>query len=904
MEDLYYTLVNEIAQWVEGYMAYVTGLDVTLARYNPLNLRGSSYIPLPDKVRLTKAVVNLKNKDEKCFMWSVTRALNLVDVHPERITPLLRKQAEELDWSSIKFPLEPNKVSIDKFEEVNDVSVCIFGFNDDTYVPVRVPKRVCSRSVDLFYFGDKTRKMHYAVVNSLSRLLSSSLSKHKSSAFICRRCLCNQHSHKRLEEHTWFCSRHEPTKTVMPEEGSVQKFRAHFKTIRQPVVVYYDFETLHRKTDEVHGQTLLKDKHIPASFAMVIISDIPGYQPRPVSYLGKDAQIVFLGVLERLRDDFHKKFCVPRKMVFGQEERELHNSQGTCYGCWEGFDDDHPKGHKVRDHCHFTGKYRGALHNICNLRLRQNWTIPVIAHNSSGYDSHLFVRDLCRESEGEETDVGAIPENEQKYISFFKDKYFGVEREDGKVLKRKVTLNFVDSFKHLGCGLDSLVAGLREGGNVSMVQYFGGEKAKLLDRKGVYCYEYLDSFDRFDETSLPPKEVFSRCLGQGSVFREGHKKGEIVPEGISDEDYAHAQKVWEELKCEDFGDFSETYNMADTLQLADVFEAYRGETMETFGIDPVYYPILASVAQDAMLKYTCSEVELLTDENMYMFFEEGCRGGVSMACKRYSKANNKYMGERYNPEEEEVHDLYHDANGLYAGCLMGPLPYKDFKWISKERLAEMGRDHSLIKSCTLELDLDVPEDHTFHDYTSCFPLAPEHKVVGGVTKLVPNLLNKRCYIVHHSALQTYLKHGLILKKIHRGVSYTEKDFIRPYIELCVKKRQASKTKFESDLWKLYNNAVFGKQMENVRACSGVVIVSGELARGKKRLRKLVASPTFRGAVIFSNSSLTSVTRSNPFRLGKLFWTRARVLCMSTGTEWLSPCGVIGLECVGWARMVF
>ena len=268
----------------------------------------------------------------------------------------------------------------------------------------------------------------------------------------------------------------------------------------------------------------------------------------------------------------------------------------------------------------------------------------------------------------------------------------------------------------------------------------------------MFTLEYLDSLERFEETSLPSREKFDNYLNFGSIYEEGCEKGEIKPESVSEEGYTYAQKVWKELGCQNFGDYTETYCMADTLQLADVFEAYRKETMETFGIDPAYYPTLASVAEDAMLKYTGAEVELLLDENMYMFFEEGARGCVSMAVKRYSKANNKYLGERYDSTKEEVHILYHDANALYGGCLMMPLPYKDFRWISKEKLARMEKDHSLIKSCTLEVDLDVPRDQAFHDYTNCFPLAPEHKVVGKVTKLVPNLLDKRCYIVHHSAL--------------------------------------------------------------------------------------------------------------------------------------------------------
>ena len=247
----------------------------------------------------------------------------------------------------------------------------------------------------------------------------------------------------------------------MPEKGSVQKFRAHRKTICQPIVVYYDFECLHEMTNKSYGQTLLKGEHIPVAFSMVIISDIPGYQPKLVKYRDPDAQKVFVKELEKFRDNFFQRFRVPREMILGEKEQALHDSQDKCYNCDERFYVGHPKGHKVRDHCHLTGAYRGALHNVCNLRLKQNWSIPVLAHNSSKYDSHLFVQDLCGE-EGEPTDVGAIPENEQNYISFTKDKYFKEPGEGGKTFTRKVTLSFVDTYRHLQSGLDSLVFQKRE----------------------------------------------------------------------------------------------------------------------------------------------------------------------------------------------------------------------------------------------------------------------------------------------------------------------------------------------------------------------------------------------------------------------------------------------------------
>ena len=160
------------------------------------------------------------------------------------------------------------------------------------------------------------------------------------------------------------------------------------------------------------------------------------------------------------------------------------------------------------------------------------------------------------------------------------------------------------------------------------------------------------------------------------------------------------------------------------------------------------------------------------------------------------------MGSKYDSGKESVYIFYLDKNALYAGCMTKSLPYSNFRWISKELLNCMEKDHSLIKSCTLEVDLDVPRDQAFHDHTNWYPLAPEHKVVGGSTKLVPNLLDKRHYVVHYPALQEYLKHGLILKKIHRGVSYEERDYIRPYIELCTKKRQEAKSDFAVSLWKV------------------------------------------------------------------------------------------------------
>ena len=133
----------------------------------------------------------------------------------------------------------------------------------------------------------------------------------------------------------------------------------------------------------------------------------------------------------------------------------------------------------------------------------------------------------------------------------------------------------------------------------------------------------------------------------------------------------------------------------------------------------------------------------------------------------------------------------------------------------------MEKDPSLITACTLEVDLDVPQMEKFHNYTNCNPPAPETKIIGKVPKLAPNLLNKRGYIVHHKALQYYLKNGLVLKRIRCSIRYEEKDYINSSNDLNTEMCTNAKNDFEVAFFKLANNAVFGT---NLTQCGKEVIL--------------------------------------------------------------------------------
>ena len=254
LEGVYDVISKEITKQFDEYMGrdsgvtlkWVQQLDITLSKYNPLDLSGSSYIPLPRKVALTKGVINMKNEDEQCFKWSVTRFLNSVAEKGERVTSLLKRQAEELDWTGVKFPTPVIGNSISNFEKNNNVGVLVIGYDEnEKYVPVRVPSKRYEKVVHLFYFSNG-EKNHYACVKGISRLLSSSILKRNQRLNICHYCLSFV-SKTSLEEHVRFCSKHEPMKVTMPEEGEKCYFRDHKSTMRLPVVIYADFETLHKK---------------------------------------------------------------------------------------------------------------------------------------------------------------------------------------------------------------------------------------------------------------------------------------------------------------------------------------------------------------------------------------------------------------------------------------------------------------------------------------------------------------------------------------------------------------------------------------------------------------------------------------------------------------------------------
>lgn len=371
-------------------------------------------------------------------------------------------------------------------------------------------------------------------------------------------------------------------------------------------------------------------------------------------------------------------------------------------------------------------------------------------------------------------------------------------------------------------------------------------------RKGVYPYEYMDSWEKFDDCELPPKEVFYSALS--GVH-------------ISNDDYEHAHKVWDAFDMSFLQEYHDLYLKTDVLLLADVFENFRKTSYLNYKVDSAHYLSAPGLSWDAMLYATNQRLDLLSDPAIFKMIENGMRGGVCMITKRHAKANNKYMKE-YDPSKSSNFIIYLDANNLYGWAMSQRMPCGAFRWetdlsrFTADYIKKLDEDEA--QGFVLEVDLEYPPN--LHDAHNEYPLAVERfdikvenlseeqrriiraygKKEGGSTKLVPNLFNKEHYVVHYLLLKFYLEQGLVLKKVHRVVSFIQTKWIKDYIDLNSKLRAEATNKFEKNFCKLMNNSVFGKTCENLRKRMDVRITTKE-----SQLKKLIEKPQFLSAKIIT-----------------------------------------------------
>ena len=315
---------------------------------------------------------------------------------------------------------------------------------------------------------------------------------------------------------------------------------------------------------------------------------------------------------------------------------------------------------------------------------------------------------------------------------------------------------------------------------------------------------------------------------------------------ISEDDYQHAQRVWEEFGIHNLRDYHDLYLRTDVVLLANVYEAFRDTCLKHYKLDPAHFYTFPGLAWKACLKRTGIKLELLTDPEMLLMFEQGIRGGIIQAVRKYALANNKYMGDRFDPKPESSYLQYLDANNLYGWAVSQPLPTGGFKWVdvNPNEISELATRTD--KGYILEVDVSYPRQ--LHNSHNDLPFMCERMEISGAEKLVPSLRDKKNIVIHIQALTQVLQHGLRLDRIHQAIEFNQSPWLKTYVDFNTQLRTAATNDFEKDFFKLMNNSVFGKMMENIRKHGNIKLVTTE----EKYLR-MVMCPNFKSGVLFGEN---------------------------------------------------
>ena len=233
------------------------------------------------------------------------------------------------------------------------------------------------------------------------------------------------------------------------------------------------------------------------------------------------------------------------------------------------------------------------------------------------------------------------------------------------------SLVFIDSMQFINSSLDKLAKNMSDKYFKYLIEEFGSKNLELLKQKDAYPYEYMNSFERFNEEKLPAKKYFYSSIKDGKIGDDG----KISDGHISVKDYLTCEKIWDKFEMKNMGDYHDHYLKKDVLLLADVFEKFIGTCLKYYGLDPCHYFSSPGLSWDAMLKMTGVKLEKISDIDKYLFIKKGLRRGISYIAKRHVHVNNKYTND-YDPKKPSTFIPYLDMNNLYDWAMSEYLPYE------------------------------------------------------------------------------------------------------------------------------------------------------------------------------------------------------------------------------------
>jgi hypothetical protein len=866
---------------------------------------GGSYIPTPAGLRGRRGLLNIKNHhDFECFKYAVCAALHgnhpLPDCSKYHRTSAKYWKAlvdahGDLEWGDLQFPLHVNDIS--KFEDLNPtLAVNVLSWNPESMVHVRErATKHHDRQTLWLMLLTQDGASHYITLLNPEGFLSHGRRCRKHTCPLCWQQFSSAKAHATHLHNGCLIHGGAPTDIVPSEDKGIQfsDWNNKKKTI-QHTKYYADFETCTVPlTPTVGATTQLLGRQDPMSYNIRRKRETGPLGPRwkpPIHFIKPPYMSrhqfmnhFWLDLEAACTEDYYEIRTV-EPLILTTEQRAKVKATRKCCLCKEWFKNQQIQRHAHHDH--ETGKLIGAAHAKCNLDHNfEKVVIPVFLHNFTGYDSHLILEgsapaldcpldELAKYSSCFNGKLKVIPINSQRMKTLSVEPCLPPAQPGMK--PPNIVIEFKDSMAFLNGSLESLVdslaktdrkafKALKEHVRSVLPESKVSEGFALLLRKDVYPHSYIDSVDRLHETSLPPIQAFHNDL----------KNKPCDPE-----DYEHAQKVWSFFQHKTLRDYHDLYLNCDTALLGDVMENFIKMCHQVFEIEPCTKVGAPGLFWDAMLKKTGQRLSQLTDLDMVHMYERGTRGGITFVSSQYAKANNQHTP-GYDPSQPSSYIPYWDANSLYPWAMTQPLPYGRHRWVydpvKLQRILARPTKDSDPTGYTFEVDMHAPPD--IHDAEADYPCLSEKRIIPLAhlsphvspmlreqrterPRLINHLLPVTHYVVDLRWLQYMIGRGYVVDKIHRAVSFSQSPWMKPYIDLCVSKRQEARRNggntVMSNFFKVSMNGVFGKTMENVRNQCNF-----KFAHTKEEIRKLTNKHNFNGCSVirpddYVNSCLVGV----------------------------------------------
>ena len=638
--------------------------SMTVYFYKTIEMNGSNYIKIPLR---SNAILNVENNDKYCFLWSILAYLHPCNNnHPNRVSNY-RPYFNELNINGFDFTNGFKCIDVHKFNELNNLSNNIFElqfYQDQNQwkhklIPIEISKNNSARVIDLAIY-----KNHYVLIKKLDVFLGDHNKK-----FICRRCLSSYTSENMLMKHKPKCENNDIT-TIRTSNESHIYWKKHFHKNPSYFRIYADFEADNEKDNSIIGNKttniykqnpVLNGYHIVSELEDVLKND---YCKSPLGYHNIDWFVDEVIKLENKMAFYFKN--TKKDIIMTEEDEEKYRNNNVCRFCEKEILTD-----KVRDHCHLTGKYRGPAQNICDINVTQDQSnfIPFIFHNFSNYDCHMFFKKLV-DKKNDKVKFDIIPKTNEEYISVT----YGCIR-------------FIDSYRFLSSGLDSLVKTLVDNSNKklkdlkkeivdndeildivnkieddrtieelkkdypneiknleeSLLDYMDEndlkilkkgfpDKWKYLTKKLAYPYEYFNCIDDYQKPvdNLKKEDFFSKLKNK-------------CPD---DDKIQRTMDIIKRFNIKNGEELTEIYLKSDVLLLTCIFEKFIKVSVNEFDINPLYCVSLPGYTWRCGLKYTGINLQTLQDKDMILLLENNIRGGISSV-----------MGDRYVRSDENKKNI-------------------------------------------------------------------------------------------------------------------------------------------------------------------------------------------------------------------------------------------------------